>query len=66
MYVKLLMYIYRVGPTVAMPPHVDLFVPHMLNRKGAGVFGTAWVWETTSWPSTYQSTFVAVQTILKS
>ena len=24
-----------------MPPQLESFVPHMLNRKGAGVLGTA-------------------------
>ena len=32
-YLKLLMYMYRVGPIVAVPPQDDLFVPHILNRK---------------------------------
>src|SRR4029079_5946243 len=51
---------------VARPPHVDLLVPHMLNRNGAAALGTAWVCETTSWPSTYQSKWVGAQNILKS
>ncbi len=42
-YLKLLTYMYRVGPIVAMPPQVDLFVPHALNRNGAETLGTAWV-----------------------
>jgi hypothetical protein len=42
-YLKLLMYIYRVGPMVAVPPQDELFVPHRLNRKYAGALGTAWV-----------------------
>ena len=32
-YLKLLMYMYRVGPIVAVPPQVELFVPQILNRK---------------------------------
>ena len=55
-YLKLLMYMYRVGPMVAVPPQDDLFVPQMLKRNGAGALGTASVCDTTSWPSTYQST----------
>ena len=42
-YLKLLMYMYRVGPMVAVPPQVDLFVPHALNKNGAEALGTAWV-----------------------
>jgi hypothetical protein len=42
-YLKLLMYMYRVGPTVAVPPQVDLFVPQALNKNGAEALGTAWV-----------------------
>src|SRR6185437_9537984 len=42
-YLKLLTYMYRVGPIVAMPPHVDLFVPQALKRNGAATLGTAWV-----------------------
>ena len=40
-YLKLLMYMYRVIPVVAVPPQVDLFVPQKLNRNGAAVLGTA-------------------------
>ena len=32
-YLKLLMYMYRVGPIVAVPPQDELFVPQILNRK---------------------------------
>ena len=42
-YLKLLMYIYRVGPVVAVPPQLDLFVPHALNKNGAEALGTDWV-----------------------
>ena len=66
LYRKLLTYMYRVGPIVAMPPQVDLFVPQALNRNGAETLGTAWVWWTTNWPSTYQSTKPGCHTILKS
>ena len=40
-YLKLLMYMNRVGPMVAVPPQLDLLVPHALNRNGAAALGTA-------------------------
>jgi hypothetical protein len=42
-YLKLLIYMYRVSPVVAAPPQVDLLVPQKLKRKGAGALGTALV-----------------------
>jgi hypothetical protein len=40
-YLNLLTYMYRVGPIVAMPPQVALFVPQALNKNGAETLGTA-------------------------
>jgi hypothetical protein len=42
-YLKLVMCMYQVTPGEAVPPHDELFVPHRLNRNGAGALGTAWL-----------------------
>ena len=43
-YLKLLMYMYRIVPVVGVPPQFDELVFHILKRSGAGALGTARVW----------------------